>query len=121
MNYEGQENLLRFQVMLLVDGDFGSIKSVFLHDLLDISHGAIKFLLTEQVTQLEFGGIRNLVGIGAVGIALDVDSADEVIGTGNEGKGHVPRRGALGMGADVGKAAGGIERLHAVPDSIAVE
>ena len=73
-----------------------------------------------ELTELEFGGVHNLVITGMAGSTLHVDGANEEIQRSGESENDIGARDCH-FSLNVGKAAGGEKHANAIPNLVPIK
>src|SRR5258707_8473953 len=60
-------------------GDARAVIAIFLHELANILHGAVEFVASVRLSQLQFGSVNDLIVVGMTGGAFNVDGADKEV------------------------------------------
>lgn len=119
-DFEKDVDLLVGDVGSGVGGDAGTIIPVLLQQLADVLQGTVKLVVRKKFSELELGGVDDLVRVGTAGRAFNVDGPDKKIGRRAEGKPHA-REQRNDFSLDIGEASCGEELADAVANGVAVE
>lgn len=98
----------------------GTVVAVLLHELADVLQGAVELVAGMQFSELEFGGVHDLVVAGMPGSAFHVNGADKKVERSGEGEHNIRVRGC-DFGLDVCEASGGKKNANAIANLIPAE
>ncbi len=114
-------HLLGLRLRLLFVPDRRLVVAVLLHQLFDADQTALQLFPGEQFSQLQLGCIHDLVGGRGSGSSFHENLAHKKVGPHAKGQHHLAVRGALGLGLNIGKTPGGMQRLDALPHLFAFQ